>query len=223
MDVPQNFRSALNGFRREDVVRYLEYLNAKHTTQVNQLTAEADSLREQLQQLEAKLSEQPEAPDCTEELEELRTQLAAAQEENNSLNQTLDELTAGPQEVSHPNQELEQLKAEKAALEQRCAQLESDLANKAEAGSLAEQELEAYRRAERAERVATEKADLIYHRANSVLDEASSKIDGASSELTELADRINGQLQQMQYTINSSKIALKNAVDTMQALHEEGK
>ena len=39
MDAPQNFRTAINGFRREDVVRYLEYLNAKHMTEVNQLSA----------------------------------------------------------------------------------------------------------------------------------------------------------------------------------------
>ena len=39
MSAPQNFRSAFNGFNREDVVRYLEYINTKHTTQVNQLNS----------------------------------------------------------------------------------------------------------------------------------------------------------------------------------------
>ena len=34
----QNFRSAFNGFNREDVVHYIEYLNAKHTGALNQLT-----------------------------------------------------------------------------------------------------------------------------------------------------------------------------------------
>ena len=38
------FRSALNGFNREDVVRYIESLNAKHTALVNQLTSEKQSL-----------------------------------------------------------------------------------------------------------------------------------------------------------------------------------
>ena len=36
MAASQNFRSAFNGFNREDVVHYLEYLNTKHTNQVNQ-------------------------------------------------------------------------------------------------------------------------------------------------------------------------------------------
>ena len=41
----QKFRSALNGFNREDVVRYIEFINAKHTAQINQLTSEAEFLR----------------------------------------------------------------------------------------------------------------------------------------------------------------------------------
>ena len=45
MAAPKNFRSAFNGFNREDVVRYLEYINAKHTAEINQLTGEADYLR----------------------------------------------------------------------------------------------------------------------------------------------------------------------------------
>ena len=53
MAAPQNFRTAFNGFHKEDVVRYLEYINSKHTNQVNQLTAEAEELRKQLEKLSA--------------------------------------------------------------------------------------------------------------------------------------------------------------------------
>ena len=52
MPAPQNFRSAFNGFNREDVVRYLEYINAKHTAEVNQLTSEADYLRAKMEAFE---------------------------------------------------------------------------------------------------------------------------------------------------------------------------
>ena len=51
MAAAQNFRSAFNGFNREDVVHYLEYLNAKHTNQINQLTAENEALRAQVDSL----------------------------------------------------------------------------------------------------------------------------------------------------------------------------
>ena len=37
MAAPQRFRSALNGFNREDVVNYIEYLNNHHNAQLDQL------------------------------------------------------------------------------------------------------------------------------------------------------------------------------------------
>ena len=227
MDAPQHFRTAINGFRREDVVRYLEYLNAKHNTEVSRLAADADSLREEI----AALKENPQASDCSQELEDLREQLEEANAEKKELEEKLtapDDPGANDQLQALRN-ELEALKKSSADREaellDRCASLEQQLqAAQAEIPpasekNLAEQELEAYRRAERAERVANEKADLIYHRTNAILDEASGKIDGASTELSQLAEKINAQLQQMQYSINSSKVALKSAVDTMHSLH----
>ena len=80
MSVPQKFRSAFNGFNREDVVSYLEYLNNKHASQVNLLTAEADSLRLQLEAC-------AEAPVCTENT-------AALEEECASLRQQVAQLQA---------------------------------------------------------------------------------------------------------------------------------
>ena len=40
----QNFRSAFNGFNREDVVKYIEYLNGKHSADLNQLNAELERI-----------------------------------------------------------------------------------------------------------------------------------------------------------------------------------
>ena len=37
MAVTQRFRSAFNGFNRDDVVNYIEYLNNRHTAQLEQL------------------------------------------------------------------------------------------------------------------------------------------------------------------------------------------
>ena len=36
----QNFRSALHGFNRQDVVNYIEYINRKHNSQVEQLNTQ---------------------------------------------------------------------------------------------------------------------------------------------------------------------------------------
>lgn len=68
-----------------------------------------------------------------------------------------------------------------------------------------------YRRAERAEREAQEKAELIYYQVNSVLTEAAGKVDGASGEIVELADQIMSQLTKLQMMVGSSKQVLQDA------------
>ena len=45
MEQPNQFRASFNGFNREDVVRYMEYINSKHAAQVAQLTNELEYLR----------------------------------------------------------------------------------------------------------------------------------------------------------------------------------
>ena len=65
----QNFRSAFNGFNREDVVRYISYMNNKHNDQVNQLNSEKQAL---LDELNATKNLVP-----TQDLKELVAQLEA--------------------------------------------------------------------------------------------------------------------------------------------------
>ena len=96
MDAPQSFRSAFNGFNRQDVVHYLEYINTKHQTQVNELTAEADDLRRQLEDLQAK----------TTQVAELEARLAAMTEERNALHTQLEQMQAA-EAVQEPRPEMD--------------------------------------------------------------------------------------------------------------------
>ena len=101
MAAPQNFRSAFNGFNREDVGHYLEYINTKHQNQINQLTAENEQLRSQL--------EQPAAEDQSELVESLQAECAA-------LTAQLEEAEAAKAELVQRITQLEQPKeAEEAA------------------------------------------------------------------------------------------------------------
>lgn len=45
MAVNHNFRSAMGGFNREDVVRYIEYMNTKHAEELASLNEEMEQLR----------------------------------------------------------------------------------------------------------------------------------------------------------------------------------
>ena len=193
MAAPQNFRSAFNGFNREDVVHYLEYINSKHTNQLNQLTAENQELRAAAQQP---------AQDLQELVESLQAQC--------------DELTA---QLEAEKAAKEELTEKLEALEARCRELETAEAPAAEAKSLlASEELETYRRAERIEREARERADLVYYQANGVLTEATAKVDSISADITDMADQVMRQLSQLQMAVSSSKQALQDASSIMNTI-----
>ena len=72
--------------------------------------------------------------------------------------------------------------------------------------------------AERIEREAKERAELVYFQANSVLTEASAKVDGISADITEMADKVMSQLTQLQVAVSSSKQALQDASSIMGAI-----
>ncbi len=150
------FRSAIGGFNRQDVVQYIEYLNTKHTSQVNQLTSELEFLRQQLERAQAGAPAEPPAP------------------------------------------------------------VEPSIQNFTEA------ELEAYRRAERTERNARERAEQIYRQATGTLADATALVDDAAGRLGTMADSVKEQLAQLQSAIETSKASLKDAADIMATIRPEG-
>lgn len=90
-------------------------------------------------------------------------------------------------------------------------------------------ELEAYRRAERSERLASERAAQVYQMANGVLADATVQVDEASTQLSSATDlaisRINDltaqlsdQMHQLQAAVQGSKASLQKAADTMAAI-----
>lgn len=173
----QNFRSAFNGFNREDVVHYIEYLNSKHAGAVNQLKSENQTLADELGALRAK-------PDLTEECAQL-------QAENRQLQQQCQELTAQIEELTKQLEEAQQFTP------------------------LADEELEAYRRAEKAERTARERARQIYCQATGALADATTQVDDAAEHFKILSQRISEQLSELQATVDRSKNALQGAAATM--------
>ena len=196
MTAPQNFRSAFNGFNREDVVHYLEFLNTRHNNLVNQLTAENQELRAAAQQ---KPAEDERVASLEARCAELTAQL---EEEQNRCAELTDKLEA---------------------LEARCKELENRPETAAAASAetmsmMAAEELEAYRRAERIEREARERSELVYFQANGVLLEASAKVDTISTDITDMADQVMRQLTQLQIAVSSSKQALQDAASIMNTI-----
>lgn len=163
----QHFRSALGGFNREDVVRYIEYINNQHNSQIEQLNTQLQAARDAL------------------------TLANAAPKADSELQAKLDAALA------------------------RCGELEAQLAkNGASIPSQTGDELEAYRRAERTERMARERSAQIYAQANAVLADATLKVEAASAGMAAITAQIAQQLQQ-------SRQDLEDAVSAMYAIRPE--
>ena len=182
----QTFRTALNGFNRDDVVHYIEFINAQHAAEVARLQSELDFLRSNAQP-----ATEEKAADC--QCSELVEQQAARIRELFDLCKEKDETIA-----------------------KLTAQLEN-----AGAKSSSEDELEAYRRAERTERMAQERAEQIYRQANAVLADATIKVDEAAAMIAQMADQAAAQLGNFQNAVTDAKQVLSSAVSAMGAICPE--
>ena len=117
----------------------------------------------------------------------------------------------------------EELKARLEAAEARIAELEATLAEQdravlSDGASCTEQELEAYRRAERVERMAKERAEQIYAQANGVLADATLKAESASAHIGAIADQVSNQLKEYQDSVLGTKATFQEAVATLYAI-----
>ena len=159
----QKFRSALNGFNRNDVVTYIEYLNNKHRSEITQL----------------------------------QNQLAAAKRGGDT----------------------KALEEENAALKQQIRELQAQLAAKPAAvpagPSCTEQELEAYRRAERAERMAVERARQISQQAKGILADATAKVQISATQLDEAAKNMTAQMDAYKCAVMVAGNILNEAANTL--------
>ena len=189
-----NFRSSLHGFNRQDVANYLEYLNNRHAAQVNQLNTDLEALR---RQAEAP-AEDPQRAALETRCQELEQQLAAARKER-------DEALAQKEAVEQ-KLEAAQRDREEAFLRSSGEKLDAN------------RELEAYRRAERTERVARERAEQVYSETSTVLTQASNRIEAALRQMTGISQQVTGQLDTLQTAIASSRLALQDAAQTIDKL-----
>ena len=187
METQQNFRTAFNGFNREDVVHYIEHLNAKHAAQINTLTAELEYLQAQT----------PVQPLC----------------------------------ITNPTEDssvVEQQAARIRELFDRCKELEAEVAA-LRSGAIVPpvsnpaQELEAYRRAERAERLARERAENIHNQINGVLADASARVEETSAHIDTVSQQVMDNLEELRCAVLCSKKVLKEAASSMGSLRPEQK
>lgn len=196
-----NFRSALNGFNRQDVANYLEYLNNRHNTEITQLNTDLEALRQQQQKPQI----DPQKLALEARCMDLQEKLAQAERERDSARQERDEALAREQAAKRQLEDAQRARDE-AVIQASGAKLDTN------------QELEAYRRAERAERVARERAELVYCETGAVLTQASTRVESALRQMNGISQQVTSHLDTLQTALSASRMALQDAADTIQRL-----
>ena len=137
---------------------------------------------------------------------------------NNQHNLKIEQLNAQLQ-LAQDNREDEALRAQLEAALARCEELEKQLAEGN--GLCSEQELEAYRRAEKAERQAQTRAQQIYTQANAALADATAKAEVAAQRIGAIADEAVAQLKVCQASVLETKEDFQQAVAALYCVSEE--
>ena len=200
--VQQTFRSALNGFNREDVVNYIEYLNSVHTAEINQLHSELDFLRNREPVVEVTSVVDEEA--MAQQNEVIQQQASRIRELFDYCKELEEKLAAAEEAKAHADEKLQAVVTQQNSFQAR-----------------ANEELEAYRRAERIERQAKERAEQLYQQSNGALAEASVRVEEAASQIGQLSDMVMAQIAQLQNAVCGTKQAMKEASQILYTIHPQ--
>lgn len=218
MATQQNFRTAFNGFNREDVVHYIEYMNTQHAAEISQLNSELDFFRSKPETREETSALEEQAA----RLEELVARCAALEGELEALRTEKSDLETQLSEAMDAGIEIEkQLNTALDEKAQLAADLEAARSQQTTFESKKNEELEAYRRAERTERMAQERANQMYRKATGVIADATCKVTDAADQLGQLSESVLEQLEQLRQAVSGSNQALKDAAACMYAIRPE--
>lgn len=198
----QTFRSALNGFNREDVVNYIEYLNSVHTAEINQLHSELDFLRNREPVVEMTPVVDEEA--VAQQNEVIQQQASRIRELFDYCKELEEKLAAAEEAKVHAEEKLQAVVTQQNSFQVR-----------------ANEELETYRRAERIERQAKERAEQLYQQSNGALAEASIRVEEAASQIGQLSDMVMAQIAQLQNAVCGTKQAMKEASQILYTIHPQ--
>lgn len=210
----QTFRTAFNGFNREDVVQYIAEINTKHAAEISQLNSDMQYLQDKLTQYENLAEEGVE--DATPALEQqIEDQAKALVEQSDRIAALEKQLAEARESAQTAETLLEEAAAENARLQ---VQLKTAQACNASFQSQQNAELDAYRRAERVERQAHERAMLIHHQVNGILGDATSKVDEAAAQIAAMTEDAAQHLKQLQLAIAGSKLILQEASASLSAV-----
>ena len=217
------FRSALNGFSRADVVKYIEETSLQHQKALKQLEEENARLSEE----NGKLSQ--ENGRLKEDLARLQREYEQLKKDDEALQEQLVTVSSEASELA------EKAEAAQKELELANAKLppesKTEDAPEPENGpncgedALEAQELAAYRRAEQAERNAMLRARRLREQLNLLCEQSKDRYLDAGEELSALTSDLSASLSRLQETLADIQVIFddaENAFDALQLPVEAG-
>ena len=209
-----NFRTAVSGFNRTDVVNYIESASMEHQKALRKLTDERDKLAAENAQLQTQLTG-------------LQARLIQVQADNDALTEQVNALAQEGSDLAEQLKAAEAARAEAAAQPQPAPEaglIEEEPAAEtpeapAQEPSLTEKELIAYRRAEQTERNAAVRARRIYTQLSNLCEDARSRYLDSGEEIAALAADLSTGLARLQDAFAEVQVIFddaQNAFDDMQ-------
>ena len=177
-----NFRSALHGFNRTDVVQFIQAQTMEHERALRVLKEENDRLKEAL--------------------EDKRTELETCQSEKAALSAQLAEALAA---VPAPAEEAPEAENETPLPDLDAPMAPATMVVAAASTNFDELELAAYRRAEMTERMARERAAASAQRMQTIFSQAEEKLNLTSQDLATLLDAFRNDCEQLQQVLNATR------------------
>lgn len=228
----KNFRTALHGFNREDVVAYIESMTLEQEKERRFLQDANARLQKELDDAAAALAEAKERPDLQNALDEANKSLEAYRRERDEAQQALEALRAEQVAMTAKNHALEaelaqlreqQITPASAPLSAPIPPVAKVMPSAPTQRDYSELELAAYRRAEVTERLARERAADVYRQVRSVFSNAAARFDTGKNDLDQMTKTLQLDVNQLLQLLSTIRSAYTEAEQSFQAVSEKNR
>ena len=199
------FRTSMGGFKRSDVTNYIESLCAENMKIQKELRDERDDLFARLTASEKELQEEKSL---------LQDQLTASEEQLKEQASAVDGLRQQLRETEMS------LSSTETALNEAMEMIE-EYQSAEPTPDYTAMELEAYRRAEATERLASERAMRLRQKMDDLLDSVSARYEQSGQEIQVLSEDLRTNLQRLQETIAELELVFNETTDNFDKLDDE--
>ncbi len=192
------FRAALHGYNREDVVAFIDRMSREHEDTLRRMQEKNEQLQAELAETREALERARENPETEKALSDAQALIRDLRTQNEALEQQLAALQEELEGRQEPGEEDTMPMPISQELDDPIPPVAEVLPAQAPpAKDYTELELAAYRRAELAERLARERAGDVYRQVQSVFGQASERMNNGKADLSQLSQKLTADVNEM--------------------------